>query len=134
MNYFYLLFLLLVFPLVLLLRALTFKPKKPNKLIVENVDMDFDKAISRFSGMIKIPTVSHADVSLEDPSVFKKFQDYLNDAYPLVTKTCPRRILGPKGLLYHWKGKSSEKASVFMAHYDVVPVNREGWSRDPFGG
>ena len=133
MNYFYLLFLLLVFPLVLLLRALAFKPKKQNKLIVENVDMDFDKAISRFSGMIKIPTVSHADVSLEDPSVFKKFQDYLNDAYPLVTKTCPRRILGPKGLLYHWKGKSSEKASVFMAHYDVVPVNREGWSQDPFG-
>ena len=130
----YVLYVLLLIPLILVVRALLFRPKERGEIKIENAAIDFDKAVQRFAGMIKIPTVSHQDISLEDPAPFKKFQDYLLSEYPLVTKNCPRKLLGAKGLLYYWKGKSSDKASVFMAHYDVVPVNRESWSCEPFCG
>ena len=36
-------------------------------------------------------------------------------------------------MLYTWRGASSEKPTVLMAHYDVVPADGEGWDEPPFG-
>ena len=42
--------------------------------------------------------------------------------------------MGRNGLLFTWKGRTSEAPSVLMAHYDVVPADEANWSRPPFEG
>jgi hypothetical protein len=44
------------------------------------------EALKRFSGAIRIPTVSCTDSSLMDLETHKRFQDYLEEAFPLFHK------------------------------------------------
>lgn len=125
--------LLVIWLAVIVVRALQFKPYPMEKTEAENFPVDEKRALERFQDMIRLKTVSYPDEKLEDPQAFADFQKWLAEAYPAVTKTCPREILGRRGMLYHWKGKSSAKPSVLMAHYDVVPVNENEWQEPPFG-
>ena len=125
--------LLVLWLAVIVVRALQFKPYPMEKTEAENFPVDEKRALERFQDMIRLKTVSYPDEKLEDPQAFADFQKLLAEAYPAVTKTCPREILGRRGMLYHWKGKSSAKPSVLMAHYDVVPVNENEWQEPPFG-
>lgn len=125
--------LLVLWLAVIVVRALQFKPYPMEKTEAENFPVDEKRALERFQAMIRLKTVSYPDEKLEDPQTFADFQKLLAEAYPAVTKTCPREILGRRGMLYHWKGKSSAKPSVLMAHYDVVPVNENEWQEPPFG-
>ncbi len=126
--------LLVIWLAVIVVRALQFKPYPMEKTEAENFPVDEKRALERFQDMIRLKTVSYPDEKLEDPQTFADFQKLLAEAYPAVTKTCPREILGRRGMLYLWKGKSSAKPSVLMAHYDVVPVNEEKWDKPPFAG
>jgi carboxypeptidase PM20D1 len=83
----------------------------------------------RLSRMVQIPTV---ETNGDEP--FAAFEALLSADYPLVHEHLSREKVTDRGLLYHWKGASAERPVVLMAHYDVVPVEADGWDSDPFGG
>ncbi len=119
---------------VILIRTLTFKPKVLPTVEEEIIALDKDKIVSDMVEMIKCKTVSNRDESLVDRSEFAKFEVLLRKRFPLIHEKCTFKKIGKTGLLYFLKGGSSEKPSVCMAHYDVVPVNEDGWDTPAFDG
>ena len=125
---------LAVFIAVLLSRAAAFKPK--DKVFVDESEVAFDKEItvSRLQKLIRFKTVSYRDKSLEDDGEFRRFLDALPELYPNVFKVCEYKEMADRAILFRWKGKSDADPAVLMAHYDVVPVNEEGWDKPAFEG
>lgn len=119
---------------VVLLRTLTFKPKALPTAKEEIIPLDRDKIVSDMAEMIRCKTVSNRDESLVDRAEFAKFEVLLRKRFPIIHQKCTLKNIGKTGLLYLLKGRSSEKPSVCMAHYDVVPVNEEGWDTPAFDG
>ncbi|KAJ3275414.1 hypothetical protein HDV01_000706 [Terramyces sp. JEL0728] len=103
-----------------------------------------DEASKRFSGAIKIPTVSYDDMtaqSPQDPVSHKPFLDlhqYLEKAYPLVHQRLEKHVVNEYSLLFYWKGSDSQLEPIMlMAHMDVVPVDpatANEWKYPPFSG
>ena len=86
-----------------------------------------DKYARHLSGMVRFPTVSSPDTSLTDYSVFDKFREYLEDAYPLVHKTLERTKIARASLLYRWKSEAPKKKPILlMTHQDAVPAGDPG--------
>lgn len=124
--------LLLAFLSVILIRAALFNPKKEEKIEAEKIELNEQKIISDMADMIKCKTVSYRDNSLEDEAEFEKFRELLKERFPLVHLNSELKKIGRNGLLYKIKGEKSDSPSVCMAHYDVVPVNEEGWEKPAF--
>jgi carboxypeptidase PM20D1 len=88
-----------------------------------------------------------------DEQPLRRFQQFLVRAFPAFHKAAERRVISPVSVVYRWpaqqaaarktrpaaakqaaKQAPAEDASVLLlAHYDVVPVEAEKWSVDPFG-
>ncbi len=136
MTYFWLGLLMLVvaFLAVILIRALRFKPRATQAVAVEEAAVDGQKAIDDLAEMIRCKTVSYYDDEKIDQAEFQKFRALLKKLYPTVFHKASYEEIGPSGILFTLKGKSAEQPAVFMAHYDVVPVNEEGWSKPAFEG
>lgn len=117
---------------LLIIKTINFKPLEEKTVEPFDVVLDEAAIIKRFQEMIQCKTISNKDTSLEDEEEFVKFRQLLVDNYPNINKTCKLEKIGRTGLLYHWQGQSSEKPSVFMSHYDVVPVNQDQWDKDAF--
>lgn len=83
----------------------------------------------RLSRLVQVPTVA-----TNGDAPFAEFVALLAELYPLVHERLSLETVTDRGLLYVWKGATSERPVVLMAHYDVVPVEPEGWSDDPFSG
>lgn len=122
------------FVAVLLVRTIRFVPKPEAPAAETPAEVDGDKAVADLAAMIRCKTVSYFDEDLIDEAEFEKFRVLLRELYPKVHETCTLERIGRSGLLYTLKGKSSEKPAVFMAHYDVVPVNEELWEKPAFEG
>lgn len=120
--------------LVLVVRALLFKPKKEQRAAPEPVSFDEQRAVESLRQMVMCKTVSYHDRSKQDEAEFEKFRELLKTRYPLIHKNCSLERIGPAGMLYTWKGESSDAPSVLMSHYDVVPVNEDQWQKPPFSG
>lgn len=125
---------ILLFLAVILIRTAAFKPKDLPAVDIEEVPVNREKIVTDMVSMIQCKTVSNRNESLVDRKEFEKFQNLLKERFPLVHEKCILEKVGKTGLLYFLKGKSSEKPSVCMAHYDVVPVEEEGWSKPAFEG
>ena len=136
LKYFILGLVLIILAIIILLmiKAVNFKPQEVKAVEAFHIELDEDAIIKKFQEMIRCKTVSYLDTSLEDKEEFIKFRKLLKDNYPNIHRSCQLHRIGRTGLLYHWKGKSSEKPAVFMSHYDVVPANSEQWDKDPFSG
>ncbi len=117
---------------IVLIRALTFKPKK--QITVEQQTTTFNEqgAIDALGELIKCKTVSDANPSKENPKEFEKLITLLPKLYPEVYTNCDLKTFDGRGLLFRWKGKNDNKPSVLMAHYDVVSVVEELWQKPPF--
>lgn len=126
--------LLILFLAVIIVRAAAFKSKAQNRAEAKEVELDAQKAINDLQQMIRCKTVSSYDESLVDFSQFERFQKLLEELFPNVRKTCTFEKVGKTGLLYRWKGTGNGNPTVLMAHYDVVPVNEDGWEMDAFAG
>lgn len=90
---------------------------------------------------VQIPTEAYDDMALNVTSderfdVFKDFHKFIAKHFPKAWKHV--ETVNTYGLLYTFKGKNPDlKPGVFMAHQDVVPVNRETvdqWKFPPFSG
>lgn len=125
---------LVVFLSVILIRGAAFKPKPQPAIDETPVAIDRDRAVDALATLVRCKTVSYADHSLEDDAEFEKLIDTLPALYPNVFASCEFQKLPDRALLFRWKGKSEGQPAVMMAHYDVVPVNEEGWDRPAFEG
>lgn len=119
---------------VILVRAANFKPKDEPVPVDDPVEADRDHAIESLRQMVRCKTVSYYDEAKIDEAEFDKFRALLPERFPTVFEKCAYERIGKSGLLFTLKGRSSEKPSVFMAHYDVVPVNERQWQKPAFEG
>lgn len=119
---------------VALLRAARFTPKPQGGAAPLPFEPDGGRAVESLRRMVRVPTVSRLDKSLEDPAPFEAFPKLLEELYPNVHKACSLEKPGPRSLLYLWKGKSGGAPTVLMAHYDVVPADGAAWEKPPFEG
>lgn len=126
--------LIAVFLGVIIIRTLLYTPK--NNIKAENTEVIFnkDRAVENLQKLVQFKTVSFEEKEKEDEKEFKALLDALPYLYQNVFKICDTLELADRGLLIHWKGKNSEKPTVLMAHYDVVPVNEELWEKPAFEG
>ena len=117
---------------IILIKAATFKDTTD---YYKKVDMNLkhDDVVYKLGEALKIQTVSHEDISLTDFSKFQEYIDKVKTFYPLVFSKCEFTQTKEYAIKLKLKGKSDEKPTVLMAHYDVVPVT-EGWDHDPFLG
>ena len=105
-------------------------------------------ALDRFSGSIKLETISYDFMAGNNPTIDPKFKEnhaiflefhkYLASKYPKVHKELKLTIVGNYSLLYEWRGtKPDLKPVMLMAHFDVVPVDAstaKEWMYPPFSG
>lgn len=103
-----------------------------------------------FSRMLQCATVTESGAEY-----FDKFQELLKAEFPLVfanlevhypareikgiiddegKKVDPAKDVNSRAILLRWKGKSSSRPMVLMAHQDVVPAVGGDWKYDPFSG
>lgn len=124
----------LLFLAVIVIRALRFNPKPQPAISDEEVSFDTDAAVSALQQLVRCKTVSNVDHSLEDDAEFQKLIDLLPALYANVFATCEYQELPDRALLFRWPGKNSEKVSVMMSHFDVVPADESKWEKPPFAG
>lgn len=120
------------FLLVLVVRALLFKPESKPVPPAAEVTVNETRAVETFRRMIRCRTVSYDDASLQDETEFEKFRALLDERFPRVAEACEKHIVASAGVIYHWIGKRAKDPWVLMAHYDVVPVEESLWSEKPF--
>ena len=123
---------LLVLVGVLIARGLAFKPAPEAPAASTPEQVDRQKAIQHLQALIRCKTVSYRDKALEDESAFEQLEALLPTLFPHVAQSCGFEKLGPRSLLFHWKGQSDKAPGVLMAHYDVVPVNEAAWEKPAF--
>ena len=126
--------LIVVFIVVIVERTLLFVPEKREKIEAEEITLDEDKIVRDMVAMIRCKTVSNRDDSLVDWSEYEKFEVEIRMRFPKLFEVARFEKVGKTGLLFYIKGQSSSAPSVCMAHYDVVPVEEEGWSKPAFEG
>ena len=122
------------FLIVLVIRALCFKPKAQRPVDESPVTFEQDAAVTALQKLVQCKTISYNDPALEDDGEFQKLIDLLPGLYPKVFEACTLQKLPGRALLFRWLGKSAQKPAVLMAHYDVVPVREELWDKPPFAG
>ncbi|MGY2126856.1 M20/M25/M40 family metallo-hydrolase [Blastococcus sp. SYSU DS0617] len=115
-------------------RVARFRPEGTPATPVDLDGLDAEAAAGRLAELIRIPTVSYRDRSEIDEPAFERFRARLAELYPAAHAALEREQLGDGALLYRWRGATDEPPLVLMAHYDVVPVAGQDWSRDPFSG
>jgi carboxypeptidase PM20D1 len=101
--------------------------------------MEREGAVERFRRAIRIRTDwpknirDDAAASAAAEAPLRVFQDFLAQAYPRFHRVAERWVLSPYAVVYRWPGNSGNAGVLMLAHYDVVPVEAEKWSTDPFG-
>ena len=125
---------LVVLIAVILVRTLLFCPEKQDILSPAEIPLNREKIKQDMIDMIRCKTVSSRDESLVDRGEFDKFKALLQERFPQIMKCCEYREIGKTGLLFYVKGKSDKAPTVCMAHYDVVPIEEEGWDKPAFEG
>lgn len=125
---------LIIFIMIIVIRALKFTPPKDEPVTAESYPVERDRIIDDMVEMIRCKTISNRDESLVDRKEFDKFLTLLEQRFPKIHSVCSREFIGKTGLLYRWKGKSDQKPTVLMAHYDVVPVEESLWLKPAFEG
>ena len=125
---------LIAFILVLVIRAIRFKPRCVSNASSGQIEVDVEKATNDLAEMVRIKTVSHTDHTLDDEGEFSKFKTLLQKLFPNIYEKCEYSEPSSRSLLFKLKGESSDAPTVLMAHYDVVSVEEDKWTKPPFDG
>ena len=126
--------LIILFFAVILIRTLMFKPYPTAKVEKKEIQLNEDKIIADMADKIRCKTVSNRDEALVDRAEFAKFEALLKERFPNIYAACIFEKVGKTGLMHHIKGKTANKPSVLMAHYDVVPIEEDLWTVPAFDG
>ncbi|MCR5188019.1 MAG: M20/M25/M40 family metallo-hydrolase [Treponema sp.] len=99
-------------------------------------EADKEKIVNDMCRMIQCKTVSNIDDSLVDWEEFEKFRALLREIFPNIYSSCEFFRVGKSGIVHKLSGSqgNSGHAIVLMAHYDVVPAEKEKWTFEPFAG
>lgn len=124
--------LLLLLLAVVFIRTLLFRPKQQATPFECEVAFDREKAVENLRELVRFKTISYENSNLEDNEQFEALVSALPHLYPKVFETCSFTRLPDRALLIGWKGEKSDAPTVFMSHYDVVPVEAEMWEKPPF--
>lgn len=119
---------------VILIRTRLFLPDAASLAKQGEVLLNQSRIVENMAAMLRCRTISYSDEQKTDWREFDKFKALLEERYPYLHKQCTREYIGKTGILYRWQGRASDKPSVLMSHYDVVPVEEEGWSKPAFEG
>ncbi len=124
---------------ILIWNTLQLKPDQPPAAKgVMNITLDTNAATQRFSQALQIPTISYEPPAVMDSSAFQAFVSFLQTHYPNVFSQLQWQRINQFSLLIKWPGEQPDlPPAVFMAHYDVVPVDSSSlqqWDFDPFSG
>ncbi|MDO5440018.1 MAG: M20/M25/M40 family metallo-hydrolase [Erysipelotrichaceae bacterium] len=124
---------ILILAAIVFIRTKNFNPIEEAPRKYEKIKFDEKAAVKSLAELVKCKTVSYYDHSKEDNKEFKKLIALLPKLYPNVCKTLTlKKFKGDRALLFHWKGKVKGDAAVFMAHFDVVPVVEDEWTKPAF--
>lgn len=119
-------------------RAAKFVPEKRQTTPMPKEECDANRAIEHISQAIQIPTISYPDDNMIDWSQFDAFHNFLENAYPLITKNLEREVVNKASLLYRWKGSDPSLDPIaLLSHQDVVPISEgtyQDWEHEPFSG
>jgi carboxypeptidase PM20D1 len=114
-------FILLI--IIVLIKTFTYPFKKVNSgtsqgwKFVKN-----DSAVQRFSGGLKISTVSSGELGKFDYSTFDTIKEYLKTSYPLIYENTEFTEVNKYGLVFKLKGSNPALDPIlFLSHTDVVP-------------
>src|SRR3954447_9463341 len=92
-----------------------------------------DHAVAKLQALVRIATVSDRDWSRVDTDAFDRLHSELRTQFPLLHERLELTPVGRHGLLFHWRGVSSGRPVVLMAHLDVVPVDESApWQYPAF--
>ena len=116
----------------IIVRGILFVPPKSEKKNVSPVFLNCDRAASNLAEMIKCKTVSSRNKNEEDEAEFEKFEQLLPTLFPNVYSKCELKKLGDRALLFKWSGATESDPAVLMAHYDVVSVEEDKWTKPAF--
>ena len=122
--------------LVLIVRTFTYQFKKIEKTGDNEVVLTApsEKAIRRFAGGIRIPTISNEFYEETNFGPFEEFMRYLSDSYPEVYKVMDTDTINTYGMIFHWKGKNS---TIFQLNDKPLPPIQSyatKWDYPPFSG
>ncbi|MCK5199207.1 MAG: M20 family peptidase [Spirochaetales bacterium] len=129
--------LLILLPVLTLIgRTLYFRNSEAKEQSSHNIEFSLsEESIKKLVKAIQLKTVSFSDRTLIDMNEHRKFNSYLEENFPLAHKHMEKTALNDFAYIFKWKGKNSNtKPVLFMAHFDVVPVQTEGWKHSPFSG
>jgi carboxypeptidase PM20D1 len=115
-------------------RVARFRPPEVSPEPADLDGLDAGAAAGRLAELVGIPTISSREPAEVDSAAFETFRRRLVELYPHTHRVLDREVLGDGALLYRWSSGSAEQPMVLMAHYDVVPVAGQAWSREPFSG
>src|SRR4030067_1453958 len=94
--------------------------------------MAVDETVNNLVRLIKVETVNPPGNELPAIMIIKDILEkagFPQDAFNIV-ESAPNRV----NLVARIKGDGSERPLLLSGHVDVVPVEREYWSHNPFGG
>lgn len=115
-------------------RIAAFRPSDVEVAPADPTGLDAYAAAGRLAELIRIPTVSARGPGAVDRDASARFRDRLAELYPHTHRVLERGVLGDGALLYRWRSGTGAPPLVLMAHHDVVPVDGQAWSGDPFSG
>lgn len=89
-------------------------------------------SIERLQSILQTQTISYLDRSRIDFNEYEKFITNIQSFYPNLMRVSEFKRVEGYSLLFKIKGHTDKKPVGFMGHYDVVPVNEDGWKYPPF--
>lgn len=115
-------------------RTFAFSPPPDPPVTIRAVTIDEGAVATRMRALIRCRTVSRGTKSREEEAAFAVIPALLRQLYPRLHAVCRQELVGKRGILYHWPGRSSDRPSVIVAHYDVAPAEAGRWTKPPFDG
>ncbi len=110
----------------------------PGLLLASSMSFAGATPAERLGEAIQFQTVSYQDRSQINLDEFRRFHEFLREAYPLVFAQLEVQTVNDYSLLLRWPGSDPALAPIlFTAHMDVVPIEpgtEGGWQHPPFAG